>query len=172
MLFDFIRRRNGFDVLNGMKSFFEGLGKQLTIVVALIIAGQVFGEGLIAIGAVNSLIAGVEGAGLGAGFMIILMSLIIGAVAFLMGSGNAPFFSFAALIPSIAAKMGVPSAAMLLPLQTMTGFGRTMSPVTGAIVAVAGIAGVSPFQIVKRNAIQLVLCMLVNFILTFTVVLP
>ncbi|SQI38575.1 Putative cryptic C4-dicarboxylate transporter DcuD [Leminorella richardii] len=172
MLFEFIRRRNGFEVLSGMKSFFDGLGKQLTIVVALIIAGQVFGEGLIAIGAVDSLINGVEGAGLGAGFMIILMSLIIGAVAFLMGSGNAPFFSFAALIPSIAAKMGVPSAAMLLPLQTMTGFGRTMSPVTGAIVAVAGIAGVSPFQIVKRNAIQLILCMLVNFILTFTIVLP
>ncbi|QBH98459.1 C4-dicarboxylate transporter [Limnobaculum zhutongyuii] len=172
MLFEFIRNRNTLEVLNGMKSFFEGLGKQLTIVVALIIAGQVFGEGLIAIGAVESLITGVEGAGLGAGFMIILMSLIIGAVAFLMGSGNAPFFSFASLIPAIAAKMGVPSAAMLLPLQTMTGFGRTLSPVTGAIVAVAGIAGVSPFQIVKRNAIQLILCMLVNFILTFTVVLP
>lgn len=172
MAFDFLRRRDTLEVLNGMKSFFEGLGKQLTIVVALIIAGQVFGEGLIAIGAVDSLISGVEGAGMGAGFMIIVMSLIIGVVAFLMGSGNAPFFSFAALIPGIAAKLGVPSAAMLLPLQTMTGFGRTLSPVTGAIVAVAGIAGVSPFQIVKRNAIQLILCVIVNFILTFTVVLP
>lgn len=68
--------------------------------------------------------------------------------------------------------MGVPAAAMLLPLQVMAGFGRTLSPVTGAIVAVAGIAGVSPFQIVKRNAIQLILCILVNFILTFLVVLP
>ncbi|PHI28113.1 C4-dicarboxylate transporter DcuC [Budvicia aquatica] len=172
MAFDFLRRRDTLEVLNGMKSFFEGLGKQLTIVVALIIAGQVFGEGLIAIGAVNSLISGVESAGMGAGFMIIVMSLIIGVVAFLMGSGNAPFFSFAALIPAIAAKLGVPSAAMLLPLQTMTGFGRTLSPVTGAIVAVAGIAGVSPFQIVKRNAIQLILCAIVNFILTFTIVLP
>lgn len=172
MLFDFIYHRNGFNTLNGMKSFFEGLGKQLTVVVALIIAGQVFGKGLIAIGAVNSLISGVSNAGLGAGFMIILMSIIIGVVGFLMGSGNAPFFSFAALIPSIAARMGVPTAAMLLPLQVMAGFGRTLSPVTGAIVAVAGIAGVSPFQIVKRNAIQLILCILVNFILTFLVVLP
>ncbi|WP_409310233.1 C4-dicarboxylate transporter DcuC [Pectobacterium sp. B1J-3] len=172
MVFEFIRSRKGFEVLAGMKSFFEGLGKQLTVVVALIVAGQVFGEGLIAIGAVNSLIVGVESMGMGAGFMVVVMSLVIGVVAFLMGSGNAPFFSFAALIPALAAKFGVHSAAMLLPLQTMTGFGRTLSPVTGAIVAVAGIAGVSPFQIVKRNAIQLILCVLVNFILTFVVVLP
>lgn len=172
MALHFLYHRNGFEVLDGMKSFFEGLGKQLTVVVALIIAGQVFGEGLIAIGAVNSLISGVEGAGMGAGFMVVVMSLIIGVVAFLMGSGNAPFFSFSALIPDIAAKMGVSSAAMLLPLQTMTGFGRTLSPVTGAIVAVAGIAGVSPFQIVKRNAIPLILCIVVNFVLTFTIVLP
>ena len=53
----------------------------------------------------------------------------------------------------------------------MTGFGRTLSPVTGAIVAVAGIAGVSPFQIVKRNAIPLVLCILLNYVLTFTIVI-
>ncbi|SKA16862.1 C4-dicarboxylate transporter DcuC [Consotaella salsifontis] len=172
MMFDFIRRRNALDVLGGMKQFFEGMGKQLAVVVALIVAGQVFGEGLIATGAVNSLITGAETANLGAGFMVVVMGLIIGVVAFLMGSGNAPFFSFAALIPEIATKLGIPAAAMLLPLQIMTGIGRTMSPVTGAIVAVAGIAGVSPFQIVKRNAIQLVLCTLVTFLATFLVVLP
>lgn len=172
MVFEYIRTRRGLEVLGGMKSFFEGLGKQLTVVVALIIAGQVFGKGLIAIGAVNSLITGVESIGMGAGFMVILMSLVIGMVAFLMGSGNAPFFSFAALIPGLAARFSVDSTAMLLPLQIMTGFGRTLSPVTGAIVAIAGIAGVSPFQIVKRNLVQLLLCAVINFILTFTIVLP
>ena len=53
----------------------------------------------------------------------------------------------------------------------MTGFGRTLSPVTGAIVAVAGLAGVSPFQIVKRNAIPLIACILLNYVLTFTIIL-
>lgn len=171
MLFEFIRTRNGYDVLKGMKSFFEGMGKQFAVVVSLIVAGQVFGKGLIAIGAVNSLISGVESLGYGVGFLVLLMSLVIGVVAFLMGSGNAPFFSFAALVPSIAAKFGVHSADVLLPLQTMTGFGRTMSPVTGAIVAVSGIAGVSPFQVIKRNLIPLLACVLVNFILTYTIVL-
>ena len=171
MLFEFIRTRKVFDIVAGMKAFFEGMGKQFAVVVSLIVAGQVFGKGLIAIGAVDSLISGVESMGMGVGFMVLVMSLVIGIVAFLMGSGNAPFFSFAALIPSIASKFGVHSADMLLPLQTMTGFGRTLSPVTGAIVAVAGLAGVSPFQIVKRNAIPLILCILLNYVLTFTIIL-
>ena len=171
MIFELIRTRKIFDVMAGMKSFFEGMGKQFAVVVSLIVAGQVFGKGLIAIGAVDSLISGVESMGMGVGFMVLVMSLVIGIVAFLMGSGNAPFFSFAALIPGIASKFGVHSADMLLPLQTMTGFGRTLSPVTGAIVAVAGLAGVSSFQIVKRNAIPLIACILLNYVLTFTIVL-
>ena len=171
MLFEFIRTRKGYEVLAGMKSFFEGMGKQFAVVVSLIVAGQVFGKGLIAIGAVNALITGVESLGYGVGFLVLLMSLVIGVVAFLMGSGNAPFFSFASLVPSIASKFGVHSADVLLPLQTMTGFGRTMSPVTGAIVAVSGIAGVSPFHVIKRNLIPLLACVLVNFVLTYTIVL-
>ena len=171
MLFEFIRTRKGYEVLAGMKSFFEGMGKQFAVVVSLIVAGQVFGKGLIAIGAVNALITGVESLGYGVGFLVLLMSLVIGVVAFLMGSGNAPFFSFASLVPSIASKFGVHSADVLLPLQTMTGFGRTMSPVTGGIVAVAGLAGVSPFHIVKRNAFPLICCIIVNFLLTYFVIL-
>ncbi len=171
MIFEYIRTRKGYDVMAGMKSFFEGMGKQFAVVVSLIVAGQVFGKGLIAIGAVGSLISGVESLGYGVGFLVLLMSLVIGVVAFLMGSGNAPFFSFASLVPSIAGKFGVHSADMLLPLQTMTGFGRTMSPVTGAIVAVSGIAGVSPFQVVKRNMMPLLACVIVNFVLTYTIIL-
>lgn len=171
MAFEYARNRNLTTCLGDMKIFFEGMGKQFAVVVSLIIGGQVFGQGLIAIGAVDMLIQGAQGAGLGIGFMVVVMCLVIGVVAFLMGSGNAPFFSFAELVPKIAADMGVNMLAILLPLQTMTGFGRTMSPVTGAIVAVAGIAGVSPFQIAKRNFIPLLVTTIVHFIMLFLFIL-
>lgn len=70
MVFELIRTRKIFDVMAGMKSFFEGMGKQFAVVVSLIVAGQVFGKGLIAIGAVDSLISGVESMGMGVGFMV------------------------------------------------------------------------------------------------------
>ncbi|MCG5030025.1 C4-dicarboxylate transporter DcuC [Mesosutterella sp. OilRF-GAM-744-9] len=171
MLFDLIRTRKVFDVMNGLKDFFKGMGGALSVVVSLIIAGQVFGKGLIAIGAVKTLIDGAQAVGLGAIPMVLAMCLVILVISFLMGSGNAPFFSFAPLIPDIATQWGIHTATFLLPLQTMTGLGRTMSPVTGAIVAVAGMANVSPFRIVKRNAVPLlattVVCLLVTFILMF-----
>ena len=63
--------------------------------------------------------------GLGVMSLIIVMSVIIGIIAFLMGSGNAPFYSLASIAPAIAEKFGVHAADVLLPLQTMTGFGRT-----------------------------------------------
>lgn len=99
-------------------------------------------------------------------------AVIIGIIAFLMGSGNAPFYSFASIAPAIAEKFGVHAADVLLPLQTMTGFGRTMSPVTGGIVAVAGMAGVSPFRVVKRNMVPLLCCCVVNFLVVYLFILP
>ena len=171
MICEFIRTRKGVEVMSSLKIFFEGMGKYFALVVTLIIAGQVFGKGLTAIGAVNALISGAESLGLGVFSMIIVMGVIIGFIAFLMGSGNAPFYSFASICPQIAEKFGVHAADILLPLQTMTGFGRTMSPVTGGIVAVAGLAGVSPFHIVKRNAFPLVCCIIMNFLLTYFVIL-
>lgn len=54
----------------------------------------------------------------------------------------------------------------------MTGFGRTMSPVTGGIVAVAGMAGVSPFRVVKRNMVPLLCCCVVNFLVVYLFILP
>lgn len=171
MIFEWVHSRQGLEVLNGLKVFFQGMGSTFAVVVSLIVAGQVFGKGLIAVGAVNALISGVESVGLGFGFLVVTMGLVIGVVAFLMGSGNAPFFSFAAIVPDIAARYGVHTAAMLLPLQTMTGIGRTMSPVTGAIVAVSGIAGVSPFRVVKRNMVMLLIQVFVAYVMTFAVIL-
>lgn len=167
MAFDLIRTRKVIEVSEGLKDFFKGMGGALSVVVALIIAGQVFGKGLISIGAVKTLIEGAQSVGLGAIPMVLAMCLVIGVVSFLMGSGNAPFFSFAPLIPEIAAQWGIHTATFLLPLQTMTGMGRTISPVTGAIVAVAGLAKVSPFRVVKRNAIPLIITTVVYLLVTF-----
>lgn len=40
--------------------------------------------------------------------------------------------------------------------------GRTMSPIAGATIIVAGIAGVNPMEIAKRNTIPMILAMIVG----------
>ena len=55
---------------------------------------------------------------------------------------------------------------LVLPIQMTAGLGRTASPITGALVAIAGIGGVSSFQIAKRTAIPMVVALVLILIIT------
>jgi DcuC family C4-dicarboxylate transporter len=101
--------------------------------------------------------------------MIIVGSLILAGFAFLMGSGVAAFYSFAALAPKIADYLGVATVTVLLPMQIMTTFGRTVSPILGAIVVISSIAGVSPFQVIKRTAIPMAVASVVTIATDFLI---
>lgn len=164
MIFEYFRTRDVRTVLESLKYFYEGMGKNFAIVVSLIVSGEIFANGLLKIGAVDMLISQAQNAGLGVKPMILAISFIIAGSAFLMGSGNAAFFSFAALAPKIASYLKVDVIALILPMQIMTSFGRVVSPITAAIVAISGIAGVSPVQVVKRTAIPMAVAAIVNVI--------
>lgn len=127
--------------------------------------------GLVKVGAVDALIQGAQSAGLGLRATVLIVSIIMVACSFIMGSGNASFFAFAGLAPQIAAMLKVEPVLILLPMEITAGFGRCMSPITAAIVAIAGIAGVSPFQVAKRCAISVALGLIVNIIATFVIFL-
>ena len=171
MIFEFIRYRDGRFVLDNLITFFQGMGKQFTIVVSLIIAGQFFGAGLVKIGAVDTLIEAAQQGGIGLHAMVLAISAIMIISAFLMGSGNAAFFSFAAMAPKIAAYLHVDPVIILLPMELTAGFGRCLSPITAATVAIAGIAEVSPFQVAKRCVIPVVVGIIVNLAATFIIFL-
>lgn len=162
MMFEYVRTKDFRSTLQSLKYLYEGMGNSFATVVSLIVAGEVFASGLMKIGAVDVMTDGAQSLGLGIHALIILFCIVIACCAFLMGSGNAAFFSFAALAPKIAAALKVDVINLLLPMQIMTSFGRVVSPITAAIVAIAGVAGVSPVQVVKRTAIPMAVAALVN----------
>jgi DcuC family C4-dicarboxylate transporter len=157
--------------MDNIMTFFEGMGTQFVVVVSLVICAETFGMGLVKIGAVDTLIQGAQSAGFGLKAMVFIISMIMVASSFLMGSGNASFFAFASLAPNIAASLKVDSVLILLPMEITSGFGRCMSPITPAIVAIASIAGVSPFQVAKRCAIPVALGLIANMISTYLIFL-
>ncbi|QZY56002.1 C4-dicarboxylate transporter DcuC [Crassaminicella profunda] len=167
MVFEYIRYRDAKKVFASLQHYFDGMGTQFARVVTLVIAGQTFAQGLKSIGAINTVIASSQSAGFGAGVMIVIMTAIIAVAAILMGSGNAPFFAFAALAPEVATKLSIPAVAMLLPMQLAAGISRSVSPITGVIVAVSGISNVSPVDVVKRTAIPMAGALLVTVIANF-----
>lgn len=149
-------RRNAFkSTLAELKIIFNAMGNQFANVITLIVAGEFFALGLTKIGVISALIESTKSAGLGPQPMILVMTAIIVVSSILMGSGNAPFFAFAALAPAVAASVGLNPIVMLMPMQLSAGIARSVSPITAVIVAVSGISGVSPFEVVKRTAIPM-----------------
>ena len=167
ILFELIRSRDLKSVCGSLTAIFDGMGSTFAKVVTLIVAGGIFAGGLKQIGAINTIIDAAQGSGFSTAIMIIIMTLIIAVSAVLMGSGNAPFFAFAGLAPDIAAKMSISPVLMLLPMQLASGIARSVSPITAAIIAVSGISGVSPFDVVKRTAIPMAGALAVSMVMNF-----
>ncbi len=169
MLFRYLYTRDGKETLGDLQIFFDGMGLQMANVVSLIVAGETFAKGLMSIGAIDALITGAQTSGFGAVGITLLMTSVIAVASVIMGSGNAPFFAFANLVPDIAAQTGVAAVSMLLPMHFIASCFRTLSPITAVIVVSAGMAGISPFDLVKRTFIPMVGCgitlVVANFIL-------
>lgn len=155
MFFDLYRTKSLKSVFNNVKIFWDGMGKVFASVVTLIVAAEVFSKGLISLGFIDALVEGSSSLGLSGAFIGLLITIIIFLAATLMGSGNASFFSFGPLIPNIAGKVGIPAHEMILPMQLSASMGRATSPIAGVIIAISEIAGVSPFDVAKRNVIPL-----------------
>lgn len=88
-----------------------------------------------------------------------MKSLTIVSVA--AGSGNAAFFAFVELAPQLAAQLGINPAYLIAPMMQVSNTGRSLSPVSGVIVAVSGAAKISPLLLVKRTSVPLLAGVLV-----------
>ena len=167
IVFEFIRQRNIKQVFASIKTFWDGMGKVFATVITLIVAAEVFSRGLISLGFIDSLVMLSQHIGFSGAGIAILMTLLIFAASMLMGSGNASFFSFGPLGPSIAAKVGIEGVHMILPMQLASSMGRAASPIAGVIIAISEIAGVSSFDLARRNLIPLSFTMVVMLIYHF-----
>ena len=107
-----------------------------------------------------SLAASMESAGVWVMLLIMLTIMVVATV--VTGSGNAAFFAFSPLLPEAAASVGINAAILAVPVQLSAGIARTMCPIAGVIIAVSGIAGLSPFELVRRTAPVMILALIMN----------
>ena len=156
MVCEGIRLRSAREALGGIVHFFRGMGDIFSTVVTLIVAAEIFAAGVKATGLIESLVSLVEGSPAGSSLMTLALVMLLGLTALLTGSGNAALFSFANMIPGIAGRIQAPVVSLMLPSQLAGGMFRSMSPVAGVIIAVAGAARVSPLQIVKRTSVPMI----------------
>lgn len=155
IIFELIRKKDVKQVFSSLKVFWDAMGKVFATVITLIISAEVFSFGLISLGFIDGLVKATTHIGFGVVGIGVVMTVMIFSASILMGSGNASFFSFGPLVPGIAARFGADSAGLILPMQLSSSLGRAISPIAGVIIATAEIAGVTPYQVAKRNLIPL-----------------
>ncbi|PJE78494.1 putative cryptic C4-dicarboxylate transporter DcuD [invertebrate metagenome] len=170
-LVDFIRKRfNGRKTLEDLESCYEGMAGAFKGVVMLLVAAGVFAQGLMAIGAIDHLLQLADQAGAGGIALALLLTALTVAAAIATGSGNAPFYAFVVLAPKLADKMGLNPAFLIIPMLQASNLGRTISPVSGVVVASSGMAQVSPFEVVKRTSVPVLFGLITVFLGTVVLV--
>ena len=157
---DFLRSFNAKQTFDNLVVAYRGMADAFAGVVMLLVAAGVFAQSLSTIGFITNLIASAQTFGGSAFFMMLVLAVITILATMATGSGNAAFYAFAELIPKLANQMGVNPAFLTIPMLQASNLGRGLSPVSGVVVAVSGMGKISPFEIVKRMSVP----MLVGFI--------
>ncbi len=131
------------------KKFFDGMGSGYGNVIGLIIAAGVFAAGLRSCGVVDLFIDLLKNssaiAKLGASFGPYLLGVIT-------GSGNAAAFAFNEAVTPFAPEFGMKISDLGFIACLSATLGRVSSPLAAGVIIIAGIAGASPLDVIKRSA--------------------
>lgn len=160
-LIEFIRSFDAKKTFEGLEICYQGMSEAFSGVVVLLVAAGIFAHSLSVIGFTKALIDLVGGFGAAGLVMMIALVIITLLVSVAAGSGNAAFFAFVELAPQLAAQLGINPAYLIAPMMQVSNTGRSLSPVSGVIVAVSGAAKISPLLLVKRTSVPLLAGVLV-----------
>lgn len=151
-----VTRKNPVNLSN---AFFDGMGKAYGEILGIIIAAGVFVSGLTAMGLVKAFTTAMLNNPSIVKICAAVGPFVLGLV---VGSGDAATFAFNEAITPHAPDFGM-SQVQMGSMATLGGtLGRTMSPIAGATIIIAGIAGVNPMEITKRNGLPMIGAMIVG----------
>lgn len=129
--------------------FFDGMGHAYGFVFGIIIAAGAFIAGLEAAGVTKDLIEALKGAKSAVPFAGTFGPFIL---AVLGGSGDAATLAFNTAVTPHAASFGITTINLGNLANIGGALGRSMSPVAAGCIIASAFAGVSPFEVMKRNA--------------------
>ena len=150
MLFGFIytmivTRSNPTELI---KKFFDGMGHGYGSIIGLIIAAGVFAAGLRTCGVIDVFVEYLKNSS-----EVAKLGAAIGpmALGIMTGSGDAAGFAFNEAVTPHAPEFGmtIPDLGYLAIVSAT--LGRVSSPIAAGVIIIAGIANVSPIEVIKRS---------------------
>lgn len=162
LLADFIRHRNLRTVLKSTTVFFEGMGNQFSYAVTLIIGGQVFAQGLVSLGLIDSLVSTLQTLSLNSVGLTSVMGGGMLGLSMVTGSNVAPLFTLVPLVPDIVSNLGLDPITTMLGMQNGASLGLFLSPISPVMVGVAGVAHIKSVDLLKRTSVPVLVALITS----------
>ena len=162
LLAELIRHRNLRTVLKSTTVFFEGMGNQFSYAVTLIIGGQVFAQGLVSLGLIDSLISALQTLSLNSVGLTSVMGGGMLGLSMVTGSNVAPLFTLVPLVPDIVSNLGLDPITTMLGMQNGASLGLFLSPISPVMVGVAGVAHIKSVDLLKRTSVPVLVALITS----------
>ena len=162
LLAELIRHRNFRTVLKSTTVFFEGMGNQFSYAVTLIIGGQVFAQGLVSLGLIDSLVSALQTLSLNSVGLTSVMGGGMLGLSMVTGSNVAPLFTLVPLVPDIVSNLGLDPITTMLCMQNGASLGLFLSPISPVMVGVAGVAHIKSVDLLKRTSIPVLVALITS----------
>ncbi len=155
-----VTRSNPADIT---KKFFDGMGRGYGNIIGIIIAAGVFAAGLRSCGVIDVFVDYLRHSSEVAKLGAAIGPYVLGVMT---GSGDAATFAFNEAVTPHAAQFGMTIPDLGYLASIAGAFGRASSPLAGGMIVAAGIAGVSPIEVVKRTAPVMLLALVVLYVIS------
>ena len=162
LLAELIRHRNLRIVLKSTTVFFEGMGNQFSYAVTLIIGGQVFAQGLVSLGLIDSLVSALQTLSLNSEGLTSVMGGGMLGLSMVTGSNVAPLFTLVPLVPNIVSNLGLDPITTMLGMQNGASLGLFLSPISPVMVGVAGVAHIKSVDLLKRTSVPVLVALITS----------
>jgi DcuC family C4-dicarboxylate transporter len=163
---DFVRSMDMKAAAYKISFLFEQMGQSFMSIVSILICAQVLAQGLIKIGFIDTLFNLLPAGAHTHLLIVVFFSLFVFVSSVVLGSSTT-FNAFASLAAEMAKTGGVSTVRTLMSMYYSAGFGRAFSPIAGFIIAVSGLVGLKPYDLIRRNAVQLASGYVLTFILNY-----
>ena len=160
LLAELVRHRNLRIVLKSTTVFFEGMGNQFSYAVTLIIWGQVFAQGLVSLGLIDSLVSVLQTLSLNSVGLTSVMGGGMLGLSMVTGSNVAPLFTLVPLVPNIVSNLGLDPITTMLGMQNGASLGLFLSPISPVMVGVAGVAHIKSVDLLKRTSVPVIVALI------------
>jgi DcuC family C4-dicarboxylate transporter len=162
-------RRRSKDVTTDMSFVMKAMGTSFASVVSILVGAAVFAKAIEILGGmavISGLLASVSRVPI---LVVAAMSLVTFFGGFVMGSGNASWYAFGPLVPSMTEQMGIATQSVALPMQLATSMGRSMSPVSAVIIAVSGMAGLDLQELSRSCMVPAAVMFICNILVSYCI---